>query len=368
MTQHRNPAEPSRASSGSDSPGGSGSASGGAAGSLSGVAISPQAVERLERLVADVVESVLAARPDSPEEERLLDAIEHLGQREFVVTAAISGRVLDRRFQAMDGQLAARAPMSRRFQELRKMADGLDPERMKLGHGHSVADEMKELDRYFERFAKTQPKLEAVLAELGQSKFALDRDSAGIDAEEASLSAEMEALGEHAFLAERLDGALAARLERLAVEEPERAAHLRQRILSAVRARRQEILTQLAIATQGYAALRLVRESNDEVMSAVALALSTTATALRTAVLAAQAAASHRLALSHLEAAQAARGAMATQASALEAGIAAHQRETAELGTAWSEMRAALDRVEERKAAALRSISSADRQLPRPGR
>ena len=361
VTHHSNPAESFGAPSGSDSPG-----SGGGAGR--GPAISPEAVEKLERLVVDVVESVLAARAGGPEEQRILEAIEHLGQREFVATAAISGRVLDRRFQSMDAQFTNRGPMARRLAELRKMADELDPAKLKLGGKRKPGAEIEELDRYFERFAKTQPRLESILAELAQSRFALDRDSASVDVEESSLSTEMEALSEHAFLAERLDGALAARLERLAADDPERARRLRERFLTALRARRQEILTQLAIATQGSAALQLVRDSNDGVMLALDSAISTTAAALRTAVIAAQAAAGQRLALERVEAVRQARGAMASQADALEAGVVVRQRQTEALRAAWSQMRAALDEVDARKAAALRSISSADRELTRPKR
>jgi uncharacterized protein YaaN involved in tellurite resistance len=314
----------------------------------------------------DVVESVLAARAGGPEEQRLLEAIEHLGQREFVATAAISGRVLDRRFRSMDSQFAARGPMARRLAELRKMADQLDPTKIKLGGKHKLDDDMRELDRYFGRFAKTQGRLESILAELGQAKFALDRDTISADLEELSLMNEMEALSEHAFLAERLEGALAARLDRLAAEDPERASRLRGRFLAALRARHREILTQLAIATQGSAALQLVHEGNDGVRLAIDTAISTTAAALRTAVMAAQAAASQRIALEHVEAAQRARGAMAIQADALETGVAMRQRQTEALRVAWSDMRAALDEVDARKAAALRSISSADRELTRP--
>jgi uncharacterized protein YaaN involved in tellurite resistance len=113
-------------------------------------------------------------------------------------------------------------------------------------------------------------------------------------------------------------------------------------------------------------ALRLVEDGNLEVIKAVDSAISTAATAVRTAVLAAQAAASQRMALEHLEAARQARGALASQASALEAGIAARTDRTATLKAAWEEMRAALDRVEEQRTRALRSISTADRRLTRP--
>jgi uncharacterized protein YaaN involved in tellurite resistance len=352
-SENSNPAESLGASPGSDS-------------LASTPGISPPAIERLERLVAEVVDTVVSAPPDSPAQTRTVDAISQLGRREFVATAAISGRVLDRRFEWMNSQFATRGPMARRLAELRKIADGLEPSRIKLGHGRSRADEMKQLDHYVDRFAKTEPRLETILAELGQSRFALERDNASIAAEQAGLATEMEALREHAFLAERLDGALTARLDRLATQDPQRAEYLRTRVLTTLRARRAEILTQLAIATQGYAALEVVEESNGAVLEAVAQAISTTATALRTAVLAAQAAASQRLALEHMEAAARARGAMAVQASALEAGMTARAAQTDALATAWSEMRAALDQVEARKVQALRSITSADRELTRP--
>jgi uncharacterized protein YaaN involved in tellurite resistance len=348
-----NPAEPATASPGSDSP-------------AAGPGIPPPAVERLEELVAEIVDTVVSAPPDGLALARTVEAISRLGQREFVATAAISGRVLDRRFRSMDGQFAARGPMTRRLAGLRKIADDLEPSRIKMGRGRSSSDDMKELDRYFERFAKTQPRLEGILAELGQSRFALERDNASIAAEQESLAVEMESLREHVFLAERLDDALAARLTRLAEADPDRAEDLRAHVLAALRARRAQIVTQLSVATQGYAALELVEKSNDAVIDSVAQAVSTTATALRTAILAAQAAASQRLALEHMEAARRARGAMADQASALEAGIAVRAAQTEAIAAAWSEMRAALDQVEARKVQALRSITSADRELTRP--
>jgi uncharacterized protein YaaN involved in tellurite resistance len=352
-----NPAEPLGTSPGSDSH---------IATARSTIApVPPEAIERLEKLVADVVDTIVSARPESPDLARTIDAITHLGRREFVATAAISGRVLDRRFQAMAGQFAARGPMAKRLAELRRIANDLEPTRIKLGSGRSPADEVKELNRYFERFARTQPRLETILAELGQSRFALERDNSSVTAEQRSLSIEMAALRENAFLAERLEGALAARLDRLAEVDQQRSEDLKTDALARLRARRAEILTQLAITTQGYAALALVEQSNDAVLDAVAQAISTTATALRTAVLAAQAAASQRLALEHTEAARQARGLMAQQASALEASVAARANQTEALAAAWSEMKAALDRVEERKVQALRSISSADRELTR---
>jgi uncharacterized protein YaaN involved in tellurite resistance len=352
------PAEPIEGPPGSVSPQESGAAP--------RLALSPAAVERVEQTVAQVVDSIVAAAPEGHDYQRLVGAVEHLAEHEFLATAAMSGRVLDRRFRSMDSLLTGKAPMARRLAELRKAADELDPERLKPGKRRSSDAEMRELDRYFARFRKVQPRLESILAELTRSRFVLEQDNASIAGEQATLSAEMDTLREYAFLAERLDGALDARVSRIAPGDPDRADRLRADVLVAVRRRRNEILIQLAIATQGYAALRIVEDSNAEMLGAVASAIDTTSAALRTAILAAQAAASQRLALEHIEAARRAQGVMEDQASALEAGMAARASETEALAAAWSEMRAALDRVEDQKARALRSISSADRELTRP--
>lgn len=354
------PAESTRTSPGSSL---RDSATGGPAADLE---IDPAAVERIEQLVAEHVELVVSLDRRTPEFRRTLAAIDRLGERDFVATAAMSGRVLDRRFRAVDSLLAAKAPMARRLAELRKAADELDPARLKLGGDRSPEDEIRSLDRYFERFARTQPRLEAILGDLGQARFALDQDNAAIASELASLATEMETLRQYAFLAGRLDDELTARIGRIAETEPARAEALRSDVLTVVKRRRGEILTQLAIATQGYTALRVVEDNNAEVIDAVASAVSTTAAALNTAVMVAQAAASQRMALEHLAAARLAASTMAENAAALEAGVAGAGGRVAVLKGAWDEVRAALDRVDAQKALVLQTISAADRELTRP--
>lgn len=328
--------------------------------------IDPSAAERIERLMLEQVETIVSIDGRSPQFRQILAAIERLGERDFVTTAAISGRVLDRRFRAMDGLLGGKAPIARRLSDLRKAADDLDPAALRLGGDRSPQDEIHELDHYFERFARTQPRLEAILGELRQAQFALDQDNAAIVSEMTSLAAEMATLRQYAFMAGRLDAEMTARIERIAQTEPSRAATLQMDVLVAVRRRRGEILTQLAIATQGYAALRIVEDNNAEVIDALASAVSTTAAALNTAVMVAQAAASQRMALEHLEAARLAAGTMAENAAVLEAGLTGPGGRVATLKAAWDEVHAALDRVDAQKARVRQTIASADRELTRP--
>jgi len=329
-------------------------------------AIDPDAVKRIEDLVSGYVETLTSLDSGTSEGARALDAIARLGERDFIVTASLSGRLLDRRFKAMNEHLASKAPMARRLTDLRKAADELDPSRLRLGGGRSPSDEMRELDRYFERFSRTQPKLESILADLTQSRFVLEQDNAAIVTEQEALAAEVDTLRQFAFLAERLDSELETRIRLIAESDAARAKSLKAQALTVVKRRRAEILMQLTIATQGYAALEVVESNNAEVIKSVASAITTTSTALRTAVVVAQAAASQRMVLEHLEAARMAATTMAGNAATLEAEVAGPGGRIDEFKQAWTEVRASLDRVDAQKAEVLRSISSADRELTHP--
>lgn len=336
---------------------------GGAAGPSAELQIEPGAAERIERLVSGYVRSICALDLRDEEYQRTVATVERLGEREFVATAAMSGRLLDRRFHAMSGLLATKAPMARRLADLRKAVTDLDPNRMKLGGKRSVRQELDELIRYFERFWRAQGRIEETLAALTEGRMTLEQDNAEIELEERLLATEMESLRQYAFLAGRLDDALASEVDGFAAAEPERAAAIRADVLYAVRRRRQSILTELAVATQGYAALRIVEQNNDEVIRAIAAATTTTASAMRTAIMVAQAAASQRATLEQLEMAGQATHAMADQAAEMEARLPDSRARVGMLQQAWAEVSAALDRVDAQKAEALRTISSADREL-----
>lgn len=339
-------------------------------------AIAPEAVERIEKLVSDCLEAVSNLPLGGPEYNRAVAAIDRLGERDFVATSALSGRVLDRRFGAMRGLLAAKAPLARQLADLRKAAAKLDPTTIKLDRRRSAQNEVDEIDRYFERFAKTQPHLESLLGSLTEGRLALEQDNAAILTEQASLATEMETLRQYAFLAARLDDRLTARIDEAeadgeadadaAADAAARARSLRLDVLPVVKRRRQEILTQLTIVMQGYAALRIVEDDNAEVIRSVASTISTTTAALRTAVMVAGAAASHRMALEQLGAARLAASTLNDHAAALEAGVSGPEGRVAVLREAWNEVYAALDRVEAQKAQVLRTISEADRALTRP--
>ena len=329
-------------------------------------AVDPAAIEAIERLAVEQVDALVVVEPGSAELTRAVAGIDRLGERDFVATAALSGRLLDRRFRSIDGLLGAKAPMARQLADLRKAAAQIDPAKLKLGGKRSPEDEMREFDRYFERFARAQPRMQEILDELNEGRLLLEQDNATIVQEAGSLGIEIETLRQYAYLTERIDRLLTARIEAMTESEPARAQALRVDVLVVVRRRRQEILTQLAITTQGFAALRIVEENNAEVIRAVAAAISTTSAAMRTAVMTAQAAASQRMTLGHLQAARLAATTMANHASELEARATGPALGAAVLEEAWGEVYAALDRVDEQKVQVVRTIAQADRELTRP--
>ena len=79
--------------------------------------IDAAAVEQVERIVAEYVETVASLDPLSQRYLRTVASIDRLGQREFTATAAMSGRTLERRFEVERNKLAAKAPLARQLAE-----------------------------------------------------------------------------------------------------------------------------------------------------------------------------------------------------------------------------------------------------------
>src|SRR5258707_1513304 len=103
-------------------------------------------------------------------------------------------------------------------------------------------------------------------------------------------------------MAAKLDEALDARVRTLDVADAEKAKTVQEDVLFYVRQKRQDVLTQLAVNMQGYLALDLVRKNNIELIKGVDRATTTTISALRTAVIVAQALANQKLVLDQITA------------------------------------------------------------------
>jgi uncharacterized protein YaaN involved in tellurite resistance len=130
----------------------------------------------------------------------------------------------------------------------------------------------------------------------------LRADNASIEQEKAHLWRVMGRLRQYVYLGQQIDAGLTARIDAIDQTDPDRARVLREDLLFPVRRRVQDLLTQLAVSVQGYLALDLIRRNNTELIKGVDRATTTTVSALRTAVIVAQALADQKLVLDQITA------------------------------------------------------------------
>jgi len=223
----------------------------------------------------------VAAPIGSPAFGRAIRAIDGLGEREVAATTQIAARFQDRPVRVLEDVLGERASLSRHVRELEKMAAAMAGRLAARGSPDGDADDLDDADRRAaERVRELVPQLDA-------DRALLETDNAALAQQEQALWREIETLRQYAALAARLDQLMADHVEDLQTMDPARAHAIRVDVLYAIRRRRRDLLLQLAVATQGYSALRLIEQDNLEVIWALRGATTTTVTALRAASLAA---------------------------------------------------------------------------------
>jgi soluble cytochrome b562 len=244
----------------------------------------------------------------------------------------------DRPTRALREVLAADGSLARTMRRLRESAeraarlsrdqaasgrDGLDPEARSRRERDSRQERGRQID-------EEEDAIQELVEALDGDRQVLELDNAALAQQERALWTEIRTLREYAVLAGRLDDLLEERIQSIEGADPVRARALRTEALYAVRRRRRDVLLQLAVATQGYGALRLIEQDNLEVVWAIRAATTTTITALRSAALAAQA----------------------------SPGRLADQLEAAGLRGGWDEVIAALDEVDARAQRTLQAVDA----------
>jgi uncharacterized coiled-coil protein SlyX len=247
-------------------------------------------------------------------------SIDRLGEREIRTTTAIAARFQDQPIHTLERILTDRQPLARNQHDLRQLVRRLSE--LAGGASLNTADLTGEIVR-------VEQQIRRLVAAIDHEREILDVDNGVLNQQERALWAEILAIREYVTLAARIDDLLEARIDGLAQDDPGHARILRDDVLYAVRSRRRDLLLQLAIASQGYAALRRIEQGNLDLIWLIRGATTTTVTALRTALLAARA------------------------APARGTGMASR---TAELTDAWREVIDALDRLDVRRRETLDAV------------
>jgi uncharacterized protein YaaN involved in tellurite resistance len=340
-----------------------------------GVALAPDAAHRIDGVVATFVETVAGLDQHGDEYRRRIDDINGMAEREVRSTSDMSNRLLDRPVRAVGGLGDSNSTVVRSLLDLRRTVEELNPARYDLRSGPrkllGIVPFGDKLRAYFQRYQKAQTHIQGIVGALRDGSAELEKDNAAIGQEQKALWTQMETLRQYAYMAERLDVALEARIAKVELDDADRGRVLREDLLFPVRHRRQEILTQLAVAVQGYAALRVVEINNRELVRAVRIATTTTVAALRTAVMVAQALTTQKLVSDQVKAVHEVTSTMIEgtsvllrdQAATIEQQATSPGVDLAALQRAWDNVFAALDQIDTYKLRALEAMKVTVSQL-----
>jgi uncharacterized protein YaaN involved in tellurite resistance len=268
------------------------------------VPLDQAALPGLDKMVSDYVGGIATLDTHSPEFAKRAESIRTMGDDDIRAAASVSNRMLDAPMRAMSkGGFDAGSDVSRTLLDLRNTIEDLDPAKAsgvrKLLGIIPFGDKLRD---YFHRYESAQTHLNAILNALYQGQDELRKDNAALEQEKVHLWDTMQRLAQYVYVAEHLDSALTAKINEIEATDPEKAKTLREDLLFYVRQKHQDLLTQLAVSIQGYLAIDLVRRNNIELIKGVDRATTTTISALRTAVIVAQALANQKLVLNQITA------------------------------------------------------------------
>lgn len=247
--------------------------------------------EEMARRAGEYVGSLAGIDSRSPEFANRIGEIAGLGSADIRGAAQQSNRMLERAVRSLgtDGG-DAQARVAGSLVELRRTVEDLDPSESsgkgvrkllsKLPGGNKFRDHVA-------KYASSQATLNRIVGALRGGQDELRRDNAALHTERARLWETMGKLQEYAVLTEALDSAVEQRIA--GQTDPQQADALRVDVLFPVRQKHQDLLTQLAVCAQGYLAMDVVRRNNEELIKGVDRAATTTVSALRIAVMLAQA-------------------------------------------------------------------------------
>ncbi|BAK36214.1 hypothetical protein MLP_32000 [Microlunatus phosphovorus NM-1] len=266
--------------------------------------VDPTQVPALDARVDGFLDALTNAQTRSPEFSAQAENVRTMGDQEIRRAAETSNRLLNTPVKALkEGGIAEGSKVGTTLLQLRRTVEDLDPSqatgtRKLLGFlpfGDKVVD-------YFRKYQDSQTHLNGILHSLRNGQDELAKDNAALNMEKQNLWATMGRLNQYVYVAERLDARLTEQITALELSDPDRARALQQDVLFYVRQKHQDLLTQLAVSIQSYLAIDIIIKNNIELIKGVDRASTTTVSALRTAVIVAQALGNQKLVLDQITA------------------------------------------------------------------
>lgn len=333
------------------------------------VPLKQESIPQLDQMVDKFVNEIVRVEVNTPEFNNKINALHNMGSDEIRAAANVSNRILEKPMRALnDSIFDDKSPVSQALLELRKQVEDLDPSAQgdlfapkKLFGIIPFGDALRD---YFLRYESSQKHINTILVKLFKSQDVLRKDNAALEQEKVNLWNLMQKLQQYIYVGRKLDAALEDHIERLELTNAEKARVIREELLFYVRQKVQDLLTQQAVSIQGYLALDMVRKNNMELIKGVDRASTTTVSALRTAIIVAQALANQRLVLDQINALNTTTGNLIESTSAMMKGQTAEINKQASSATvdlqklqaAFNNIYATMDMLSEYKLQALTTM------------
>ncbi len=331
-------------------------------------AVEATALPGLDAKVETYIGSLMAAEPRSPEFAAKATDVRSMGDEDIRRAAESSNRLLKSPVRALqEGGLSEGSKVGSTLLELRRTVEDLDP---KEASGPKKFLGMipfgDRLNDYFRQYQSAQTHIDAILHALRDGQDELGKDNGALNLEKQQLWEAMGRLNQYVYVAERLDARLSAGIADMEPINPEKAKALRDDVLFYVRQKHQDLLTQLAVSIQNYLAIDIVIKNNIELMKGVDRASTTTISALRTAVMVAQALGSQKLVLDQITALNTTTSSMIERTSEMlrDNSVAIQQQAAAatiglpELQAAFQNIYATMDAIDSFKVEALDNMAA----------
>jgi uncharacterized protein YaaN involved in tellurite resistance len=268
--------------------------------------VDPAAAKQIQATVTSYIDQLVTLDPHSPDFDSKVEAIHSLGDADIRASAAVSNRLLQQPAKAMNsGPLSKTSEVSSSLVKLRRTVEDLDPQRQGLLSKKTLFGIIplgNKLRDYFAKYESSQRNIDSIMQALYRGQDELRQDNASLEQEKQNVWAIKDKLQQYLYMSAQLDAGLTVKIASLQVSDPDKVKALQQDVLFYVRQKRQDLLTQLAVNMQGYLAMDLIRKSNLELIKGVDRATTTTVSALRTAVIVAQALNNQKLVLDQIDA------------------------------------------------------------------
>lgn len=286
-------------------------------------------VPELDAKVQEFVQNILQTPVNTPSFDDKVNAIHQLGNTEIRASAQISNRMLDRPAKSLDKSLFDGSPIAKSLTELRGIVEDLDPSKQGSLSGTrkflGLIPVGNKVQDYFRKYESSQTHINKIIESLYNGKDELLKDNATIEQEKVNMWTLMQSLRQYIYVGKKIDERLEQQIIELEATDPEKARIVKEEMLFYVRQKNMDFLTQLAVNIQGYLALDMIRKNNLELIKGVDRATTTTVSALRTAVVVAQALSNQKLVLDQIN------GLNTTTSSLIESTSAMLKRQTSQI-------------------------------------